>query len=156
MCIIQHTLFLLQRYSNIQIVHGRLYDIHCRIWRHCTPLLELRTRSTWVTHLATAPFQPFTFSVRFTKLLLSTFLKGLQRNMLVWLNGEHFLEKCLFLFRLVYYVYQFCAATFAVGAWHALCSCPFPFQPWLCDMRAQKHTQQAHNVVFIGVAPPVL
>ena len=23
-------------------------------------------------------------------------------------------------------------------------------------MRAHKHTQQAHNVVFIGVAPPVL
>ena len=67
--------------------------IHCRIWRHCTPLLELRTTSTWVTHLATAPFQPSQKSVAITNSLLTIFLKGLQRILLVWLNGELFFRK---------------------------------------------------------------
>lgn len=100
-------LLLQQKYSNYNCAWYIIYDIHCRIWRHCTPLLELGTRSTWVTHLATTPFPPFTFSVRCKNRMLTIFLKGLQRNMLVWLNGEHFSEKCLFLFLLVYYVYHF-------------------------------------------------
>ena len=67
--------------------------IHCRIWRHCTPLLELGTTSTWVTHLATAPFQTLLESVVNTKSLLTIFLKILQRSLLVWLNGELFFRK---------------------------------------------------------------
>ena len=65
-----------------------LYNEHTHIhthteWRHCTPLLELSTTSTWVTHLATAPFHPSTFSVPLENSFLPPFLKGRQRSPLV-------------------------------------------------------------------------
>ena len=101
-----------------RIVHGETQNMYSSYitnthihthteWRHCTPLLELSTTSTWVTHLATAPFHPSTFSVQLENSFVPPFLKGRQRSPLVWLNGEHFSEKkCLFLLLLVYYVYQ--------------------------------------------------
>ena len=92
---------------------------------------------------------PSVYILRSTReLIRTTFSKGSATEPASVIERRAlFRKKCLFLLLLVYYVYQLLRRS-NVYRWRTqdmhFYSCPFPFQPWLCDMCARIFTHRVN------------
>ena len=144
-----------------------LYNEHTHTHTYTYRMASLHS-SPWTQHNIHVGHSPRNGSVpsvyilrSTSKLLLATFYKGSATEPASVIERRAlFRKKCLFLLLLVYYVYQLLRRG-NVYRWRTqdmhFDRAPFLFnRDFVICARAYLHTQWAHTVVFIGVAPPAL